>query len=316
MRLARTLVLSLVASGLVAAVAIAGDPPAKPAAAPQAVPIYNEKADAHVDIAAALAQAKRDHSRVLLQWGANWCGWCKMLHATCGSDKDIKKKLQYEYQVVLIDIGRLDKHMDLATKYGATLKESGVPFLTVLDEDGAVVTNQETSSLEKPKGEEPMGHDVAKVMSFLTKHQAPALKADEVVAKAVAAAKSDGKLVFLHFGAPWCGWCHKLEAWMAKPEIHAILAKAFVDVKVDTDRMTGGQDLLNAHSQGKNGGIPWCEILSADGKALVNSNGPKGNIGFPAQADEIAWFVSMLKTSGATLTDAEIAALEASLKTK
>ncbi len=319
MRIARPLVLSLVASGLVAAVAIAGDPPAapaKPAAAPQSVTIYDEKADAHVDIAAALAQAKRNHTRVLLQWGGNWCGWCKMLHATCESDKDIKKKLLYEYQVVRVDIGHMDKHMDLVAKYGATLKESGVPFLTVLDEDGKVLANQETGSLEKPQGVEPKGHDVSKVMAFLTAQQAPAMKADEVLGKAVAAAKAEGKLVFLHFGAPWCGWCHKLEDWMARPEIGAILAKAFVDVKVDTDRMTGGQDLLNAHSKGKNGGIPWCEILGADGKALVNSNGPKGNIGFPAQADEIAWFVGMLKTSGAKLSDADIATLEASLKTK
>lgn len=314
--------LSLAASSLLAsAVALAGEPPATPTApaAAQAKPsvaIYDEKADAAKAIDAALAKAKRNHTRVLVQWGANWCGWCKMLHATCGSDKDIKKKLQYEYEVVLVDVGRFDKHMELAAKYGATLKESGLPFLTVLDEQGAAVANQETGSLEKPKGTEPPGHDTAKVLAFLTGHQAPAMKADEQLAAAVASAKRDGKLVFLHFGAPWCGWCHKLEDWMAKPEISAILGKAFVDVKVDTDRMSGGAELLKSHSQGKNGGIPWCEILGPDGAPLVNSNGPKGNIGFPAQPDEIAWFVEMLKRSGAKLSAEEIATLEASLAAK
>ena len=291
-----------------------GDPPAAVKASAPA-PVYDEKADAAKDIEAALAKAKRNHTRVLVQWGANWCGWCKMLHAFCASEKDVAKKLRDEYEVVLVDVGRMDKHQDLVKKYGASL-DQGIPFLTVLGEKGEVIANQETGSLEKPKGTEPPGHDKAKVLDFLTKHQAPAMKADDVLASGLARAKAEGKLLFLHFGAPWCGWCHKLEDWMAKPEISAILAKAFVDVKIDTDRMTGGQALLDGHSAGKNGGIPWCEILAADGTALVNSNGPKGNIGFPAQSEEIAWFVEMLKKSGAKLSHDDIATLERSLAAK
>ncbi|MSR40608.1 MAG: DUF255 domain-containing protein [Phycisphaerales bacterium] len=293
--------------------AIAGDPPA---AAPAKIEkIYDESADANKDLAAALANAKRNNTRVLVQWGGNWCGWCVLLHKACEADRNIAKELLFEYEVVLVDVGHFDKHQDLATKYGADLKKNGngVPFLTVLAADGTVLANQETGSLEKPAGVEPRGHDSAKVLAFLKQHQAPALNAEQVLGAAVATAKSEGKLVFVHFGAPWCGWCHRLEDWMAMPANAAILAKAFVDVKIDTDRMIGGEAILKAHSAGKNGGIPWCEILDGDGKALVNSNAPTGNIGFPAQPDEIVWFVEMLKKSNAKLTAEDIASLAASL---
>ncbi len=294
----------------------AGDPPAaaattKAAAKPDL--IYNETADANIDVAAALARAQRNNTRVLLQWGANWCGWCKWLHASCKSDASLARELLYEYEVVLIDVGQFNKHQDLATKYGVDLKKNGVPFLTVLAADGTVVVNQECSSLEKPADANPKGHDVAKVLAFFKTNQAPALDANDVLAAAVAAAKTQDKLVFLHFGAPWCGWCHRLEDWMSKPEIAPILAKAFVDVKIDTDRMTNGAEVLKTHALGKNGGIPWCEILDAQGHALVNSNAPSGNIGFPAQPEEIAWFVQMLTKSGARLSAEDIAVLQASL---
>ena len=32
---------------------------------------------------------------------------------------------------------------------------------------------------------------------------------------------------------------------------------------------------------GVDGGIPWFAVVDADGKVLANSEGPKGNIGYP-----------------------------------
>ena len=55
--------------------------------------------------------------------------------------------------MVLVDIGRWDKNMDLASGYGADLKRHGVPFLTILDARGDVVANQETASLETSQGD-------------------------------------------------------------------------------------------------------------------------------------------------------------------
>jgi len=121
-------------------------------------PIYDEKADAKVDIAAAVARAKKNNKRVLIMYGGNWCGWCYLLHDEF-KKKEIAKTLLYEYELVMVDIGKRDKHLDIVKAYGADI--TGVPYLTVLDSDGKVVVNQRTGPLE-----EGDHHDPAKVQGF------------------------------------------------------------------------------------------------------------------------------------------------------
>ncbi|MCC6359120.1 MAG: thioredoxin family protein [Phycisphaerales bacterium] len=290
--------------------------PLRPAGAEAAKPaqekpakVYDEAADAKAQIAAAIKKAGRDHSRVLVVYGGNWCGWCIKLHGLFQSDKDIAKTLLYEYQLVSVDIGKFDKNMDIAAKYEADLKKNGVPFLTVLDGDGKVVTNQDTGSLEA--GEK---HDAQKVAAFLDKNKAAAVDAEAELKAALSKAASDGKRVFLHFGAPWCGWCHRLEDFMARPEIEKLLAKDFVDVKIDMDRMTNAKEVAQRFRKDEKGGIPWFAFLDHEGKPLATSDGPKTNIGYPAAPEEIAHFVKMLQTTKKNLTDDDIAAIEKALK--
>lgn len=273
--------------------------------------IYDEKADANQQIADAVAKAKKENRRVLVQWGANWCGWCHLLHELCGSNADIKKELLYEYDVVLIDIGRFDKNMELATSLGADLKGNGVPYLTVLDGEGKAIANQDTGSLEA--GEK---HDPAKVLAFLKQHQAEYLSAESILSDGVKQAADQHKAVFLHFGAPWCGWCHKLEDWMAKPEIAKMLGKDFVDVKIDVDRTIGGEDVMKRFAGEKPKGIPWFAFVDpATGKAIVTSDDSTGqNVGFPAAENEIAHFGEMLKKACRNASKSDIDALLASLK--
>jgi thiol:disulfide interchange protein len=285
--------------------------PAAPQAAPKAPegPIYDEKADAKADIAAALVRAGKENRRVLIQWGGNWCGWCRLLHKLFKEDRAIAKALLYEYDVVMVDIGKFDKNLDLVAKYKADLKKAGVPFLTVLDSAGSVIVNQETSSLESGQG-----HDPKKVLDFLNAHKAPALEAKAVLDKALAEAKASGRRVFLHYGAPWCGWCKKLEAWMAQDSVAALLHKAYVEVKIDQDRMTGGMDGKKAYPASEKAGIPWFAALDPDGKVVATSTDSGANTGFPATDAEIAAFGEFLKKSGQGLTPADIESLLTSLK--
>jgi thiol:disulfide interchange protein len=334
------LVRTAVAASLLAAFAFAQDPqpaptpptpttttPAIPAtpiggagaaksAAKSKAPTYDEKADARKQVAAALAKAKRDNQRVLIQWGANWCHWCNLLGATMKSDGKLSKKLLYEYQVVHVDIGRSDKHTDLAKELGAELKS--IPFLTILDADGKPLVQQPTEPFEVTK-DDKQGHDAAKLVTFLTEHQAKPQVAADVLAAAMAKAKAEQKRVFLHFGAPWCGFCHMLEDWAARPDVAAMLGRHFVDVKIDNDRMTGGKAVYEAHlamAGQKEEGIPWFVFLADDGALLAVSNGPKGNCGFPVAPEEVEHFGTMLRAAKTALTEADVTWLLQSLGTK
>ncbi len=314
----RTALAAFVAAALMPVVRSAPEPPPEPPPAapteapaaqekPKRAPIYDEQADARKQISAALARARAENRRVLIEWGANWCPWCHLLQETFRNDKDVKKKLLYEYDVVLVDVGRSDKNLDLAAGYGADFKTQGLPFLTILSADGKVLVNQETGSLEKGQA-----HDPAKVLTFLEKHQAPHLSADAVLADGLSRATRESKRVFLHFGAPWCGWCRRLDDWLARPEVSAILGRALVDVKIDTERMIGGQEILDRFAKEKTG-IPWYAVLGADGAVIVTSGGKGGNIGFPWEPREIDRFGRLLEQGAPGLASSDIEALLESL---
>jgi thioredoxin-related protein len=142
---------------------------AKPETPP---PIYDEKADGPAAIRAALASAKKENRRVLIQWGGNWCPWCHRLFNQFKADTELAKILSSEYDLVLVDIGRREKNIDVAARYGADVIKNGIPFLTVLDSDGKPLANQPTEPFEK-KGEEK-GYEPAKLKEFLKKYQTTA----------------------------------------------------------------------------------------------------------------------------------------------
>ncbi|AWM41355.1 thiol:disulfide interchange protein precursor [Gemmata obscuriglobus] len=286
----------------------AEDPPAPAKGTKAAVKVYDEKADAKALIEAALVSAKRENRRVLVQWGGNWCSWCLLLHNKFTTDRALAKTLRYEYDVVHID----SKNTDLLKKYNVDLSNAGVPFLTVLNADGTVLVNQPTEPFET-KEDGKNGHDAKKLQEFLDRYKAEPKKAADVLAAALADATKTDRKVILHFGAPWCGWCLKLDAWLARPDIAALVGKDYVDVKIDQDRMIGAKEVFEKYHPEKSGGIPWFVVLDGAGKALVTSDGPKGNIGFPAEPGEIEHFAKMITATRKRLTDQELDTLKAAL---
>ena len=144
--------------------------PKKPAPA-----IYDTLANASTQIADALTLAKQSNCHVLIQWGANWCGWCRLLHKLLQDDPEVHAILNQEYIWVLADVGTKGKNADLLKKYGVDPKK-GIPFLTGLNDSGQVIINQESGSLETADKEHP-GHDKIKVIAFLVVN-APWRKSD------------------------------------------------------------------------------------------------------------------------------------------
>jgi hypothetical protein len=100
---------------------------------------------------------------------------------------------------------------------------------------------------------------------------------------------------------------------MALKDVSAALAKDFVTLRIDTDRMVAGNDLLARYAKTQQG-IPWFVFLDGDGQALINSTAPgSGNIGFPAQDEEIAHFKVMLEKVAKRMTRDDIDMLVKSL---
>ncbi|MCB1279755.1 thioredoxin family protein [Prosthecobacter sp.] len=130
------------------------------AESPTRAVLYDESADGAKQIAAALVVAKQEHKHVLLQFGANWCGWCHRLHHLFDTNPDIAAKLKSSYVVVLLDVNG-EHNQDIDAKYGNPV-QYGLPALVVLNADGRQLTIQDTEQLE-----EGDHHNPEKVKAFL-----------------------------------------------------------------------------------------------------------------------------------------------------
>lgn len=302
----------LILSLLVPAIAAAQEP--APAARtveakkPDKTSIYDPKLDAREQVKTAGAIARRDNQRLLVMFGGDWCGWCHKLHGLFKSDREIAKILREDYKVVMVDT-KAPHADDLLKECQGDVKQVSYPFLAVLDADGKVLTQQLTDPLE-----EGDHHDPAKVRAFLKKWAPEPQVASKVLDEALARASSEDKRVLLHFGAPWCGWCHKLEDFLARDEMKARIGKDFVDVKIDVDRMPGGKEIMAKYRKSHDGSIPWIAVLDAKGETLCDSNGPDGNIGYPAAPQEIAHFIAMLKATARKMDASDIGKVEKALK--
>jgi thioredoxin 1 len=108
--------------------------------------LYAPPEEGRAEIDAALAEASKDHKRVILVFGANWCYDCHVLDASFHS-KDIAPLVNANYHVVHINVGDEDKNLDLAAKYGVPINK-GIPGLAVLNPDGSVVYSQKQGEFE------------------------------------------------------------------------------------------------------------------------------------------------------------------------
>ena len=107
--------------------------------------LYDETADARQDIQRAITEAGRDGKHILLMFGGNWCGWCSALHHLFQSDPAINEVLTRSYVLVMVDVGRADKNLDLNERYGNPYQH-GFPVLVVLDGAGV------TAAVHRPAG--------------------------------------------------------------------------------------------------------------------------------------------------------------------
>ena len=123
--------------------------------------IYPPAAGAPSEVEHALMMARREHKRVILDFGGNWCPDCKVLDYYFHQAPNANL-LARNFVLVDVNIGRFDKNVDLAKKYGVPLHK-GVPALAVLNAHGRVLYSQKNGEFEDMRHMSPES-----VTAFLT----------------------------------------------------------------------------------------------------------------------------------------------------
>lgn len=129
--------------------------------------VYDERADARVEIRRMLDCAREEGKPLLLTFGANWCEWCQDLHTLLSADRELASLLDDNYLTLSVDVGDLDRNIALAAEYGVRdLDDTGIPVLVVLRAAGdvAVVKNAD----DFVKGER---YSRSRVRDFLRKYR-------------------------------------------------------------------------------------------------------------------------------------------------
>ena len=108
--------------------------------------LYSETAESAHDIDAAERVAHHGNKRVLLDFGGNWCGDCQVLDFYYHQAPNSELLAKY-YVVVHVDIGHMDRNVNIAAKYHVPIIK-GVPALAVLDANGKLLYAEHEKEFE------------------------------------------------------------------------------------------------------------------------------------------------------------------------
>jgi hypothetical protein len=124
-------------------------------------PVYDPFAEPLNDLEGALKIAKEQNKRVLLDFGANWCGDCHALAGVFHDNADVSTALKAGFVVVLVDVEN-ETGRELYKRCAPGRKSMGIPHLAVLDPNGGIVRS-EMSEFAIGK------YDVDKLKAFIAK---------------------------------------------------------------------------------------------------------------------------------------------------
>jgi thiol-disulfide isomerase/thioredoxin len=113
---------------------------------------FNETADAHADVALALSRAAATHKYVLLDFGGNWCPDCRVTSGVLEM-KEVQPWIARNFIVVPIDVGRMNKNLDIAEAYGQ--KIHAVPTIVILDASGKILNAGNPTALSDARSMTP-----------------------------------------------------------------------------------------------------------------------------------------------------------------
>ena len=122
---------------------------------------YDPARDAAADIRLAVAEARKSNRRVILDVGGEWCGWCHTLDRYFVDHKDLAELRDKHFVWLKVNYSQENKNEAVISTYGKILS---YPWLFVLEQDGKLLSSQQTDPLE-----EGPSYNYDRMKGFLTK---------------------------------------------------------------------------------------------------------------------------------------------------
>jgi len=143
------------ASHAAATMAAAAAPVAPAAATPAASRAikFDPDRDAAADVAAAVARARAEGKRVLVDVGGEWCSWCHVMDRFFERDAEAARLRDARYVWVKVNYSPENRNTALLSRWP---RVAGYPHLFVLDGDGHLLHSQDTGELESGRGYDRM----------------------------------------------------------------------------------------------------------------------------------------------------------------
>jgi thiol-disulfide isomerase/thioredoxin len=159
----------------------------------------------------------------------------------------------------------------------------------------------------------PMGNSAIEVTDSSEKAQPPA-PAKVLIDEAVKKAKAENKTVLVHYGASWCGYCKRFNAFLNSEEVGKIVESHYVVLRLVAQEREDKKSLENpgvdsiAQVLQLKRGLPVYFFLDGEGNKIADSgvmppNG--GNIGYPVTPEEVSAFGELLKKTAPRMTEEE-----------
>jgi len=97
----------------------------------------------------------------------------------------------------------------------------------------------------------------------------PSRDAAADLAETIRLAGNENKRILLQVGGQWCGWCHKLDRYVAEhPAVAAALAEHYIIMKVNYSEDNRNEEFLAQFP--KIPGYPHLYVLRSDGALLFS----------------------------------------------
>lgn len=120
---------------------------------------YDPSRDPAADLQTAIGVAQKEHKRILLEIGGEWCVWCHIMDKFYEDHPALLKLRKDHY--VLIKVNYSEENQNAAF-LGQYPEIAGYPHVFVLESDGSLLHSQNTGELEEGKS-----YNLEKFTSFL-----------------------------------------------------------------------------------------------------------------------------------------------------